>query len=588
MTFIENSEETANEIEVREAKAAQYRECLGAQTSQDLKALLQRKKIEIDDILATAGPLTALERNQIALIYYSNQKLPFLLGHKVKYASSNSTALALHVGIICGIVVVEKDVDPEKLWIYDEGLGTIHHVPLENIVFPPRRTSCHPKIKKHLEQFVRNPDYDETLLLVPELSNQGQSDDDNNDDDDGPILMNVSPVYTKPKLFSRDDTRTPWYELVDPEQPLCTVVEDLFKLFTTFEDEDIILPIVVAASCQPSAISNYSQIGVFFGLSGSGKSSCCHVIEGLYDIPKVLSSITYAGFRNHVDGHRTIVSAEYSGERNIHVVIDEISADTLTNNDFYTLLKGGVSIATSDIRISSERPGENKTFNCFSPKSFSTCNPFWQEQKYNEIRRRIFVFETKKVDGRDFLSKEEINYNECDRKLSKVLENFWIENQGKYKQYIRGLRGDDRDILATIGCLYDVEISEAKKMLKAFRHVTQNKTYKPDARVAYLGSFLSDFVYRAQCGYIRAQKYGKIKNPEIYIRIKTSELTHYFKEGANAGIFDRQLTGSKEIAALMAAEGSELQHITEGNSSTGQSWYWVKLFVPEMEVRNNG
>lgn len=585
MTFIEDSEETANEIKAREVKAAQYRECLSAQTSQDLRALLERKGIEIDDVLAIAGPLTTLERNQVALTYHSNQKLPFLLGHKIKYASSDSAAISLHVGIICGIIVVEKDADPEKLWIYDEDLGTIHHVPLENIIFPPKRISCHPDIKRHLERFVSNPDYDETHLLVPGLSSQRQSDDDDNDN---PILMNVSPVYTKPKLFSRDDTRTPWYELVDPEQPLCTVVENLFKLFTTFEDEDVILPIAVAASCQPSAISNYSQISVFYGLSGSGKSSCCHIIEGLYDIPKVLSSITYAGFRNHVDEHRTIVSAEYSGERNIHVVIDEISADTLTNNDFYTLLKGGVSIATSGIRISSERSGENKDFNCFCPKSFSTCNPFWQEQKYNEIRRRIFVFETKKVEDRDFLSKEEINYNECDRKLSKVLESFWIENQGKYKQYIRGLRGDDRDILATIGCLYGVEISEAKQMLKDFRNATQNKTYKPDARVEYLESYLSDCAYHASCGYVRAQTYGKITNPEIYIRIKTSELTHYFKEGANAGIFDRQLTGSKEIAALMIARGYNLQHITEGNSSTGQSWYWVKLFVPEMEVRNNG
>ena len=584
MTFIEDSEETTNEIEVKAAFALQCRECLDAQTSQDLRVLLQLKGMEIDDILAIDGPLTTLEKNRIALIYYSNQKLPFLLGHKVKYAPSNSTAITLYGGIICGVIVVEKDIDPERLWIYNEDLGTIHHVPLENVVFPSRRTSCHPDIKKHLEQFVRSPSYDETLLLVPELPSQRQSDDD----DDNPILMNVNPVYTKPKLFSRDDTRTPWYELVDPEQPLCTVVEDLFKLFTTFEDENTILPIVVAASCQPSAISNYSQIGVFFGLSGSGKSSCCHVIEGLYDIPKVLSSITYAGFRNHVDEYRTIASAEYSGERNIHVVIDEISPDTLTNNDFYTLLKGGVSIATSDIRISSERTGENKSFNCFCPKSFSTCNPFWQEQKYNEIRRRIFVFETKKVDNRDFLSKEEINYNECDRKLSKVLENFWVENQGEYKQYVRRLRGDDRDILATIGCLYSVEIPEAKKMLEAFRHVTQSKTYKPDARVAYLESFLSSFAYHAQCKYARAQTYGKIKNPKIYIKIKTSELTHYFKEGANAGIFDRALTGSKEIAALMTAKGYDLQHITEGNSNTGQSWYWIKQFVPEMEVRNNG
>lgn len=585
MTFIEDSEETVKEIEAREVKTAQYRECLSAQTSQELRALLQRKGIEIDDVLAIAGPLTTLERNQIALIYYSNQKLPFLLGHKVKYASSNSTALSLHGGIICGIIVVEKDIDPEKLWIYNEDLGTIHHVPLEDVVFPSRRTNCHPDIKKHLEQFVRNPDYDQTLLLVPELPSQNQNGDD---DDDNPILMNVSPAYTKPRLFSRDDTRTPWHELVDPEQPLCTMVEDLFKLFTTFEDEDIILPVVVAASCQPSAISNYTQIGVFFGPSGSGKSSCCHVIEGLYDIPKVLSSITYAGFRNHVDEHRAIVSAEYSGERNIHVVIDEISSDTLANSDFYTLLKGGVSIATAGIRISSERPGENRIFNCFSPKSFSTCYPFWQEQKYNEIRRRIFVFETKKVENRDFLSKEEINYNECDRKLSKVLENFWIEKQGEYKRHIRVARGDDRDILATISCLYDVEVPEAKKILKAFRRVTQNKTYKPDARVEYLENFLSHFVYAAQCKYARAQTMGGIESPEIYIKIKTSELTHYFREGANAGIFDRALTASKEIAILMAGKGYELQHITEGSSTTGQSWYWVKLFVPEMEVRNNG
>lgn len=579
MTSTEDFEEKSKEIKEKTVSASQCREYFGAQTSQDLKKLLRRDEIEIEDVLAVAEGLTTLEKNQVALIYYSSHKLPFLLGHKVKYGSSDS--IALRNGIICGIIVGRRDIDPGKLWIYDEDSGTIHHIPLDTIRFSSKRTNCHHDIKGKLEQLVNNPDYDEALLLVPRLSSQHQNNDDEDDNDSDRIIMDTNPAYTRPRLFTREDTRTPWYELVNPDQPLYKVVEELFRLFTVFEHEDIVLPIVVAASCQPSAISNYTQIGIFFGVSGSGKSSCCHVIEGLYDIPKVLSSITYPGFRNHMDENRYIVSTEYTGEKNLHVVIDEAGSAILEDPKFYTLLKGGVSIATSEIRISSERSGENKTFNCFAPKSFSTCHPFWQEGRYDEIRRRIFIFETQKVTDRDFLSKEEINYNNCDRRLCKVLEDFWVKNQARYKQYVLSSRGEDRDILATLCCLYEVDIPKAKKMLKNFRDITRDKTCKPDTRVEYLESFLSSFIYRAQGAYARARKMGKIENPEIYIKVKASELTQYFKEGATTGIFDKEQTSSKNISELMTAKGYQIQQIKEGHLSAGQSWYWVKLFIPE-------
>ena len=581
MTSTEDFKEKSEEIMEEITLDPQYRECLNAQTSQELKTLLQQNGMKIEDVLSTTGGLAPLERNQVGLIYCSNQKWPFLLGHKVKYAPSDSTIPTVRIGIICGIVVEGKNVDLERLWIYDEDLRTIDYVPLSDIVFPPKRINCHPDIKKQLEQFVSNPDYDKSLLLIPKLSSQCQ---DNDNDDSDRIIANISSVYTKPKLFSRDDTRIPWYELVDSKQPLCFIVEELFKLFTVFEDEEVVLPIVVAASCQPSAISRYSQISVFYGLSGSGKSSCCHVIEGMYNLPKVLSSITYAALRNHVNEHRFMNSTEYSGEKNFHIVIDEISSEALAEPRFYTLLKGGVSIATSEVRISSEKSGENKSFNCFGPKSFSTCNPFWQEQRYDEIRRRLFIFETKKISDGDFLSKEEINYNECDHPLSQVLQGFWVENQSKYKQFVRKLKGDDRDILATICCLYSVETSEAKKMLKSFRDVTQNKTYKPDTRIEYLESFLTDYVFRASGTYARAKRMGAIENPKIDIRVKAADLTHHFREGANAGIFEREQVTSKNIFDLMTAKGYQLKAVLEGISSTGQTWYWVKPFNPEEKL----
>ncbi len=120
---------------------------LSAKTTEDLKSVLSSNGETIDSLLSTGEQILSSEqKNQLALIYYNEQKLPFLLSHKIKYLPDSGDSIDMYDGIMIGIVAIGKDVDLDRRYILDEKSGEIYHIPSKRLIYPTKRISCHPEI----------------------------------------------------------------------------------------------------------------------------------------------------------------------------------------------------------------------------------------------------------------------------------------------------------------------------------------------------------------------------------------------------------------------------------------------------------
>ena len=316
------------------------------------------------------------------------------------------------------------------------------------------------------------------------------------------------------------------------------------------------------------------------GESGTGKSSCCHVVSGLYGMPMLVSAVTYAGLRNFIEKNRHMDSLEYAGEKNINVVIDEISPVFLNNENIYSMLKSGTNHATSRIETSREKSGKNNMFYSFSPKTFSTCWNFWNSPEFVEIQRRIFVFKTVKVPGGNFIDKEDINYNECDHPLSQVLQDFWAEKQLQYKEISRAARGNDRDMIATMCCLYDISIEEAKEVLQKYRMLRSGQESRSDAKTSFIDSYLEPFEKQAETIYLYKVKIGSDERRSI-IQVAAKELGIAFKGAASQGVFSLSTNIADEISAQMKSRGYTLETRKSQEMTEATDFYWCKKYTPK-------
>ena len=294
----------------------------------------------------------------------------------------------------------------------------------------------------------------------------------------------------------------------------------------------------------------------------------------------LVSAVTYAGLRNFIEKHRHMDSLEYVGEKNINVVIDEISPVFLNNENIYSMLKSGTNHATSRIETSREKSGKNNMFYSFSPKTFSTCWNFWNNPEFVEIQRRIFVFKTVKVPGRNFIDKEDINYNECDYPLSQVLQNFWAEKQLQYKEISRAARGNDRDMIATICCLYDISIEEAKEVLQKYRMLRSGQESRSDAKTSFIDSYLEPFERQAETIYLYKVKIGSDERRSI-IQVAAKELGIAFKGAASQGVFSLSTNIADEISAQMKSRGYTLETRKSQEMTEATDFYWCKKYTPK-------
>ena len=541
---------------------------LKQKTPEGLRAVLEEFQMDIETV-KNDEQLDKLEKNRLLLIYYSNLEDPFLAGDRVEICYKDSFCTVILLGFYADSGYAQKDfldenskeslqtpiLIPGERYVLIEGIVTV--VGEKAITYPNPKPLTKPLDKNLAEKVIRG------RMHSKWLNSFGSQAED-----------------SKPRLFSREDVRTPWYEYVEGSSPLVNQVEELFKLFTVFEDPEIVTPVIVTSVCVPSAIAGSAPISVFYGESGTGKSSCCHVVSGLYGMPMLVSSVTYAGLRNFIENHRQINSPEYVGEKNINVVIDEISPVFLNNRNMYSMLKSGTNYATSRIETSREKSGKNNMFYSFSPKTFSTCWNFWNNPEFIEIQRRIFVFKTQKVPRGTFVDKEDINYNECNRPLSQMLQDFWAEKQPQYKEILKAARGNDRDMIATMCCLYDISIEEAKENLQKYKILRNGQELRSDAKTSFIDSYLESFEKQAEAIYSYKVKEGS-SEPQSIIQVAAKELGVAFRGAASQGVFSLSTNIADEISAQMKSRGYTLEPRRNQEMTEAADFYWCKQYAPK-------
>ncbi|NET40610.1 hypothetical protein [Okeania sp. SIO2B3] len=384
----------------------------------------------------------------------------------------------------------------------------------------------------------------------------------------------ISKTVSQPKVrkkgkFSREDTRDQYTEYCDPSNPIALQLEELICNLTTISNPEIVMPVLISTLMIPSALCSNYLITVFWGKSGTGKSSALRLASEMYDCPTLSSTATYAGIRNHIESCR--ISVDDNGEEseeNIIICIDDCSENTFKEEKIYTLLKTGTSISNAKTAISSAETGKNQSFNSACPKAVSTCDPFWTLPEFHEIRRRIIIIPTEK-ENRDFVDKEMLVFNEgSDFPLADVIRNFWLEKQKEFKILLKRLRGEEKELIASMAVVYDMEIPAAKDKVKEYRKYIKSILFKPDPKHSYINQYLE----RKEAEAMRTNEKRKKDGDELLVAviIPAATIRQEFKQGVENGVFDS--INTQTISQIMREKCYELKNLSG-------SWYWVKPFA---------
>jgi hypothetical protein len=168
--------------------------------------------------------------------------------------------------------------------------------------------------------------------------------------------------------------------------------------------------IIVAYTLMPSALCKIVPYLFLYGESGSGKSTIGNLISKIYGIQISSSGDSFAGIRNSLNKRKfnmieiddltsSIVPIRYTEtETNTCMVWDDIDPKVFSSNpDIYRLFKFGYDRSSDKIEVSSDKTGENLEFHCFCPKIFSSVFPLHLSDGLIELRRRLIVVPTAKI-----------------------------------------------------------------------------------------------------------------------------------------------------------------------------------------------
>ena len=304
-------------------------------------------------------------------------------------------------------------------------------------------------------------------------------------------------MYDYSKLL-KDKTYYPSWETY--YNPNLTYPQNILHFFK----QSVILPydfynVIAAYSLIPSALANRVPYLFFYGVSGSGKSTLGKLIAYMHGITITSSETTYAAIRNSLrERKHTHILIEGKDplfpsypkkiEANTFMVWEDINSQTfLKRPEIYNLFKFGYDKSCDTIQISSEKIGKNETFRCFCPKVFSSIDPIHSHRSFKELRRRLIVIPTKKLDTieRDLLDIDQINW--CG--FSRLFNEFWdyecaeiyLSVRVALTKYLDGLTSTEKtislDLIATgiATGIWKDETLAVKELRECFNWLEQEK-----------------------------------------------------------------------------------------------------------------
>ncbi len=240
--------------------------------------------------------------------------------------------------------------------------------------------------------------------------------------------------------------------------------------------------VIAAYTLIPSALARRVPYLFFYGESGSGKSTFGKFQSKVHGVKVTSSGTSYAAIRNELNTRKfrnTLVHEDgidkppvgKTVELNTFMVWEDIDDKTFKKiPQVFSMFKFGYDKATDTIVMSGEIKGTNMSFRCFSPKSFSSIHPIHTIEDYKELRRRMIVIPTKKVDSSDFnfLDIDGINWegfsSKFDEYWNMVQAEVWLmTNQALKTEKLKGLTNSQKVIsldLITTGVASNIWTNE--------------------------------------------------------------------------------------------------------------------------------
>lgn len=207
--------------------------------------------------------------------------------------------------------------------------------------------------------------------------------------------------------------------------------------------------IVASYALMPSGLTTRVPCLFFYGISGSGKSTLSKLIAKIHGVIPLGSNTTYAAIRNILNSNRKVyVSTPHPTDpskppigrfidANTILVWEDIDDSTFKRNpNVYVLFKVGYDKATDTVVISGKEIGTVEKFRCFSHKVFSSIHPIHTMDEYKELRRRLIVIPTKKLDDCNEIELLNIDHTNWDG-FSDKFNKFWDLEQAKIFLIIR-------------------------------------------------------------------------------------------------------------------------------------------------------
>ncbi|SKB12040.1 conserved hypothetical protein [Planktothrix sp. PCC 11201] len=328
--------------------------------------------------------------------------------------------------------------------------------------------------------------------------------------------------------LDREEDGIDYRDLCDPKDNFYSRIDSLLSQIVILPSSDLQTIPLISFLLTPSAMSNNLPIGVLYGASGSGKSETAKFIATLHNTPMQTAASTFASIRNLISNSR-YYDSDKEFEKNFLLVWDDINEKVFTDSEqMFSMFKSGIN-RKSVITIA-DKMGINMEFYPFSPKLVSTVNPFWDNPKLTELKRRLIPFLFSKIQDYssvevNLLSVEDINFNG----LNSEFEQFWHiqENRTSFNQKKRGLARLKSEIIplevfrlyqdnmAACCVLLDIPLKEALTLWEKYFQFINEKIFDTNVGIKRI---FEDYIDREENEVLEIMEIQNKLSERIFIK----------------------------------------------------------------------
>lgn len=239
------------------------------------------------------------------------------------------------------------------------------------------------------------------------------------------------PDYNSLRESFQDST-----DLWDESLNLWDNTANLLNSLVILPNRETQIPIVTSYILAPCQLMGIVPIVFLCGAKGTGKSQITDAAVAIHGTKLLNVRSTPASLRNEIQNLRyEILSEDEKIEKNTCIAVDNLSAESLSDDFFFNLLLAGYNRRTSRITMS-RGDGTNYEFDVFSKKMLSTVHPIWSDPALAELHRRsVYIFTEKSDEAHEVLDLQYVDF----KKFETQLWQHW-ESTFNCTQYLKAQR----------------------------------------------------------------------------------------------------------------------------------------------------